>query len=136
MKDVNFYKKLEMESEIINKQYKFIEKHCSKTAQEGSCKNEESVKLVEQIMRGMNEDKKAVFRAIDDFMFNHVEVKKKLAKVKLNSKSKYFNSIKTSPELLSMMINLTSSQGLERLKKKIILCQSSSKKYSEFMGVT
>jgi GTP-dependent phosphoenolpyruvate carboxykinase len=67
MKENNFYKKLEMETDIIDKQYSFLEKHFQKEDDSSllNSKNEESIRMVEFIMKVVNEDKKAVFKAID-----------------------------------------------------------------------
>ena len=35
-----------------------------------------------------------------------------------------------------MMLNLLSEKGLERLKTKVVECQSGSKKYCEFLAAT
>ena len=95
MKDGNFYKKLEMEGDIIKKQYSFIDKHLTKQPVTTllNSKNEESIKIVEFIMRVINEDKRSVFKAVEDFMASHAEVKKKLATIKPKNSGKYLSSM-------------------------------------------
>jgi hypothetical protein len=137
MKEINFYKKVEMETDIIDKQYKFIEQHLEKEDCSSllSSQNEESVKLAEFIMRVVNEDKRAVFKAIDEFNYNHMGVKKKLAKIQAISNRNYLTSIQ-NPTIISIMVNLSSIEGLERLRKKVVNCQNTSQRYNEFLVAT
>lgn len=125
-----------MEGDIIKKQYSFIDKHLTKQPVTTllNSKNEESIKIVEFIMRVTNEDKRSVFKAVDDFMASHTEVKKKLATIKPKNSGKYMSSMDSS--LATMMINLLSEKGLERLKTKVVESQSGSKRYCEFLAAT
>ena len=56
-----------METDIIEKQYTFLDKHFTtqKSIDLLSSKNEESVKIMELVMRTVNEDKRGIFKLVD-----------------------------------------------------------------------
>ena len=83
----------------------------------------------------MNEDKRIVMKALDQFNFNHAGVKKKLLRIKND-----FNPLKSvqmsNLELNEIRIALSSNYGLEKMRKNIGECQNISKKYQDFMMAT
>ena len=128
-------KKIEIETEIIAKQYKHLEKHQSKEKGNSllNSKNDEGLHYVEMIMKKMTEEKKHIFRSLEEFNFNHFDVRKKLNNIKGTSFSSYITNI-TSQKLVNMIIFLSNEEGLDKLRKKILNTHNSTQKYQDFMN--
>lgn len=95
LKENVFSKKLEIETEIIAKQYSHLEKFevQGKDSSLLNSKNEQSLHYVEMIMKMINEEKRLVFRNLEEFNFSHFDVKKKLNKIKASHPGVYLNNI-------------------------------------------
>ena len=100
-----------------------------------SSKNEESIQCVETIMRIANEEKRIVFKGVEDFNTGHFEVRKKLNKVKSSYSDNYLNTI-AKERLTPMVVYLSSEQGLTNLWKKIAVAHTATKKYEDFITAT
>ena len=134
-KDSVFEKKLEIETEIIAKQYRHLEKYQSqqKNGSLLNSKNEEGIHYVEMIMRKINEEKKLVFRNVEDFNFSHFDVKKKLNKIKGSHSGNYL-SVLASKKIINIVTMLSSEDGVDRLRKKIAQTHNAAQKYQEFIN--
>ena len=67
-----------------------------------------------------------------DFCFSHFDVRKKLNKIRSNNKGTNLVSL-TSKKIVLLTILLSSQHGLQRLRRKMVCCQSSSQKYQDFV---
>ena len=84
-------------------------------------------------MKGLNEDKRAVNRDIDDFNTNHFEVKKKLNKVKSSHSGNYLAEL-TSKKINPIIIYLSSDKGLQKLWSRVSASQIAIQKYNDFLN--
>jgi 50S ribosomal subunit-associated GTPase HflX len=84
-------------------------------------------------MKKINDDKKVVFKALREFGFNHLEVMKKLNKVKSSHQGNYLASL-ANKKILQAAIYLSSDEGLQRLRKKMVTTQNAAQKYQEFLN--
>lgn len=85
------------------------------------------------ILKLINDEKKAVFSVLDEFNFNHFEVKKKLSKIKSQSSGPYLASLHNS-QLTPIAVRMLSEIGLERLRKKVIAAHGTNQKYQDFLN--
>ena len=130
-----YSKKVEIETEIIAKQYSHLKQYQMQKKESSllSSQNEDSIQYVEQMMRRINEDKRTVLKSLEEFNFSHFEVKKKLNKVKTTHLDHYLTKI-TKNKMVSMVVYLSNESGLARLRKKVVAAHGAIQKYGDFMN--
>lgn len=84
-------------------------------------------------MRALKEEKKSLFQSLEEFNFNHCEVKKKLIKIKDDNPVTYLASLRNK-QISSLASRMLSNIGLERLRKKVLTTHRNSQKYQDFIN--
>ena len=85
------------------------------------------------MLKRLAEEKKNYCRLIEDFSFNHFDVKKRLEKIRGEHKGIYISNL-TSKKMLYIVIMLSSPQGLDKLRLLVSNLRSSTYKYKEFLS--
>ncbi len=134
LKGVNYGKKVEMESEIIRKQYAFLDAHRPKPTLL-STKHQQIITLVEGIMKSIKQDRTVVFNSLDEFTYSHEQIRKKLVRNRFESGWYYMKELNKAG-LETVAVSLKSAEGIERLNKKVSSAQASIKKYRDFLKAT
>lgn len=135
LKDTVYCKKMEIEIEIIQKQYGHYENYKNKDQEMDllNSKNQENIQNVESILKVIKEEKIRVLHSLEEFNFNHFEVKKKLAKIKGNNSGNYLASLRNN-QISPLASRILSEIGLERLRKKMVAAHGNNQKYQEFVN--
>ncbi len=126
---------MEIEIEIIQKQYGHFENYKTKDQEVGllNSKNQENIQNVEYILKVIKEEKIRLLHTLEEFNFNHFEVKKKLAKIKGNSSGNYLASLRNN-QISPLASRMLSEIGLERLRKKVVAAHGNNQKYQDFVN--
>ena len=134
LKECVFSKKIQIETEIIAKLYTHLERIESNQRNHDllSSKKEESIRCVQNVMRGMAEEKKCFMTTLEEFNFSHFDVRKRLNKIKSDCQGTSLVNL-TSKNMTQMTILLSSQEGLERLRAKMVACQQTAIKYQDFI---